>query len=81
MNTYDYELVTDAFTAKGQVDAVDEAAAESILRDQVANPLQERNSFIVDSDKKEPKPPKVKSVDLKFKTKVKGIADKPNKSA
>lgn len=78
MNTYDYTLVTDNYTAKGQVDAEDEAAAEVLLREQAANPLRP-NTFTLDSDKKEPKPPKVKSVKLEFKTKVRGIADKPAK--
>lgn len=66
MTTYSYELVTDRYTASGEIDADDEAAAEKLLRHQVANPR--KSSGIVIDDAKEVDPPTVKSIKLTVKT-------------
>jgi type II secretory pathway component PulF len=39
MQTFDYKLVTDRYTAEGQIDADDEKKAESLLRSQTAHPI------------------------------------------
>lgn len=64
MNTYNYELVTDRYSANGQVDAEDEKAGESIVRNQVANPRQQQGFTMTDQ---EPTVPIVKSIKLTLK--------------
>jgi hypothetical protein len=66
MKTFDYKLVTDRYTAEGQVDAEDEKSAEALLRSQVAQPRSEQKGIMIDS-KNPPKPPVIKDITLRPK--------------
>lgn len=63
MNTYIYHLKTDAYEASGEVDAVDEAAAEALIKEQVANPRKQ--SFLAGGDK--PPVPEIQSLRFELK--------------
>ena len=62
MKTYDYELVTDRFTANGQVDAEDESAAKALVERQVKNPPTQHNMQGIKVEGVDPAPPKIQSI-------------------
>jgi hypothetical protein len=51
MHTYDYELVTDTYSASGQVDAESEEAAKLIIRRQVAHPRKQALAPVNDENR------------------------------
>jgi hypothetical protein len=63
MQTFDYDLVTDSYSASGQVDAESEEAAKKIIQEQVAHPRKQSFGPV----NSEQKVPQIKSLTFKLK--------------